>query len=131
VRLRHTPTGLQAIANESRSQHENRASALRRLRLELALALRSPVAVEAYEPPAALSAALAKPPGRRDPARLATLAALFDVLEAVEWRVSDAASLLGTSSAAIGRLLASEDDVWRAAAERRKAHGLAALRRGG
>jgi hypothetical protein len=130
VRLRHRPTGLQGEANESRSQHENRASALRRLRLDFALALRAPVALDQYEPPHPLIAALAKPPGRRDPARLEALAALFDVLEAAEWRVSDAAKLLGTSSAAIGRLLAVDDDVWRAAAERRKAHGLTALRRG-
>jgi hypothetical protein len=130
VRLRHAPTGLQATASESRSQHENRASALRRLRLELALSLRAPIATDGYEPPPGLLAALARPPSRRDPARLEALAALFDVLEAVAWRVSEAATLLGTSSAAISRLLASDDDVWRAATERRKANGLAVLRRG-
>src|SRR5204862_463400 len=32
VRLRHHPTGLLVIAEESRSQHENKARALRRLR---------------------------------------------------------------------------------------------------
>src|SRR4051794_28568175 len=32
VRLRHPPTGLLVIAEESRSQHENKARALRRLR---------------------------------------------------------------------------------------------------
>src|SRR5215469_14419278 len=32
VRLRHAPSGLIVIAEESRSQHENRARALRRLR---------------------------------------------------------------------------------------------------
>ena len=32
VRLRHRPTGLAATASESRSQHENRRSALTRLR---------------------------------------------------------------------------------------------------
>ena len=42
VRLRHTPTGLTGEANESRSQHENRARALRRLRLALAVTLRAP-----------------------------------------------------------------------------------------
>ena len=40
VRLRHLPTGLVASATESRSQHENRARALRRLRERLALELR-------------------------------------------------------------------------------------------
>src|SRR5438876_10264298 len=40
VRLRHPPTGLVVIAEESRSQHENRARALRRLRQALDLQVR-------------------------------------------------------------------------------------------
>src|SRR4051795_13641270 len=40
VRLRHPPTGLLVIAEESRSQHENRQRALRRLRQALYLKLR-------------------------------------------------------------------------------------------
>src|SRR5206468_9139935 len=40
VRLRHLPSGLIVIAEESRSQHENRARALRRLRQALFLKLR-------------------------------------------------------------------------------------------
>src|SRR2546423_6385096 len=40
VRLRHGPSGLIGIAEESRSQHENRARALRRLRQALYLQLR-------------------------------------------------------------------------------------------
>src|SRR5437868_13148618 len=40
VRLRHPPTGLIVIAEESRSQHENRAKALGRLRKALFLELR-------------------------------------------------------------------------------------------
>src|ERR1700733_7522514 len=40
VRLRHPPSGLLVIAEESRSQHENKARALRRLRQALYLKLR-------------------------------------------------------------------------------------------
>src|SRR5262249_35756225 len=40
VRLRHPPSGLIVIAEESRSQHENRARALKRLRQALYLKLR-------------------------------------------------------------------------------------------
>src|SRR6185295_4167438 len=40
VRLRHGPTGLIVIAEESRSQHENKAKALQRLRKALYLELR-------------------------------------------------------------------------------------------
>jgi len=40
VRLRHIPTGIIVIAEESRSQIKNRAQALRRLRKALALRIR-------------------------------------------------------------------------------------------
>src|SRR5437764_14651253 len=40
VRLRHGPTGLVVIAAESRSQHENKAKALKRLRRAPYLQLR-------------------------------------------------------------------------------------------
>src|SRR5207249_3783191 len=43
VRLRHLPTGLIVIAEESRSQHENKAKALQRLRRALYLELRDPL----------------------------------------------------------------------------------------
>src|SRR5437660_7615871 len=46
VRLRHPPSGLSVIAEESRSQHENRARALRRLRQAFYLRLREPVPPE-------------------------------------------------------------------------------------
>jgi RF-1 domain len=43
VILTHSPTGLSAQASERRSQGENRAVALKRLRLELALLVRRPI----------------------------------------------------------------------------------------
>src|SRR5580692_9721702 len=49
VRLRHPPTGLIVIAEESRSQYENRAKALKRMRQALYLKLRDEL------PPAALT----------------------------------------------------------------------------
>jgi len=42
VRLRHRPTEIEAEANERRSQAENKRAALRRLRLKLAVAVRTP-----------------------------------------------------------------------------------------
>src|SRR5712672_2890880 len=42
VRLRHPASGLLVIAEESRSQHENKARALKRLRQALYLKLREP-----------------------------------------------------------------------------------------
>src|SRR6187455_1348551 len=52
VRLRHPPSGLIVIAEESRSQHENRARALRRLRQALYLKLREELSGEERTPEA-------------------------------------------------------------------------------
>src|SRR6187402_2098375 len=52
VRLRHTPSGLIVIAEESRSQHENKAKALTRLAHELVLRLREELSAELLTPEA-------------------------------------------------------------------------------
>src|SRR5437773_5031377 len=50
VRIRHLPSGLIVIAEESRSQHENRARGLRRLRQALFLQLREELPAESLAP---------------------------------------------------------------------------------
>src|SRR5436190_21554111 len=52
VRLRHAPTWLVVIAEESRSQHENKAQALKRLWRALFLHLRDALSVESRTPEA-------------------------------------------------------------------------------
>src|SRR6266540_6687366 len=52
VRLRHLPSGLMVIAEESRSQHANRARALRRIRQALYLKLREALPRDALTPEA-------------------------------------------------------------------------------
>ena len=52
VRLRHLPTGLIVIAEESRSQHENKAKALKRLWHGLFLHLRDELPAEVRTPEA-------------------------------------------------------------------------------
>src|SRR5881392_3781069 len=52
VRLRHGPSGLIVIAEESRSQHENRRRALRRLRQALYLKVRDALTANQLAPPA-------------------------------------------------------------------------------
>lgn len=131
VRLRHRPSGLEASAVESRSQHENRASALRRLRVTLAVALREPVDLEGYAPPEPLAGTLRG--GRvvvsqRNPRYPAVVAAAFDVLEAAGWRVAEAAAAVGVSTSALGRFLEADPVLFRAANARRAAVGLPPLR---
>ncbi|MDA1062369.1 MAG: peptide chain release factor-like protein, partial [Chloroflexi bacterium] len=121
VRLRHRPTGLAATASESRSQHENRRSALTRLRRTLALGMRAPVSLDLPEgvgepqgaaPPPELAAVRTSggriAVGRRDARFLPAVAVLFDLLEVLEWRLRDVAPRAGLSTAAIGRLLAQD-----------------------
>src|SRR5437868_14775003 len=50
VRIRHLPTGLIVIAEESRSQHENRVRALRRIRQALFLEIRDKLPAEQLSP---------------------------------------------------------------------------------
>src|SRR5439155_2616668 len=57
VRLRHPASGLIVIAEESRSQHENRAKALKRLRQALYLKIRDESAVEELAARAEVAAA--------------------------------------------------------------------------
>lgn len=116
VRLRHPPSGLAVIAEESRSQHENRARALRRLRQALYLKLREPFAADAT-PPSPILAAACNGEGKlhvgvRDVRFWPAVGVILDVLLAFEGRLSDAAAALGTTTANLGDFLRSDDKVW-------------------
>lgn len=104
VRLRHLPSELLVIAEESRSQHENKARALRRMRQALYLKLREPVAGEV---------ALGRLDiGVRDARYWPAVGVVLDVLVAHEGRLSEAAAALGTTTANLGDFLRSDDKVW-------------------
>src|SRR4051812_38375510 len=132
VRLRHPPTGLIVIAEESRSQHENKAKALRRLGHALFLHLRDPL------PPAALTPeAVAAHPDYRDardhagrldmnpknPRFWPAVGVVLDVLAAVEARVADAAGLLGVSTGNLIDFLRTDPKVWQEANRLRTVSG--------
>lgn len=129
VRLRHLPSGVMVIAEESRSQHENRARALKRLKRALYLALREP-------PPENLGAALSSLgllpgtawPGPKASGFLPGVALVLDMLETWEGRVADCASRLGVGSAQIAEFLRQDEDAWREAGQLRQRHGLPVLR---
>ena len=131
VRLRHRASGLEAYAAESRSQHDNRAKALRRLRLTIALALRESVDLSTYARSETLASRIRGANievAERNEAYPAVVAELFDVLEAAGWRLSEVPASLGLTTAAIGRFLEGDAHVFRVANERRVALGLGALR---
>lgn len=119
VRLRHPPTGLLVIAEESRSQHENRARALRRLRQALYLKYRDELSPEALANLASRSDyATARDGegrlhlGRKDPRFWPVAGLVLDVLQAVGARVSDAAEALGISTGNLIDFLKGDDKVW-------------------
>ena len=131
VRLRHRPTGLIVIAEESRSQHENKAKAVRRLRRAAYLHLRD----------AALPAPADHPdlaPARDTDGRLhlspkdarfwPAAGVVLDVLVSVAGKISTAAEALGTSSANLGDFLAADPRLWQEANRIRVAAGLKPLR---
>lgn len=137
VRLRHPPSGLIVIAEESRSQHENKAKALQRLTHALFLHLRDDLPTEART-----AEAVAVHPDYRDAhtpnGKLHMTAknsrfwpavgVVLDVLQAVEARVSNAAGLLGISTGNLIEFLQTDPKVWQEANRLRTLFGQKPLR---
>jgi hypothetical protein len=132
VRLRHLPSGLIVIAEESRSQHENKAKALRRLRQALFLQLREQLSLEEmaadglshhpdYEPARSADGKLHV--GRKDPRFWPAVGVVLDVLEAVEAKVSQAATMLATSTGNLIDFLEQDPKVWQQANQLRARFG--------
>ena len=130
VRVRHLPSGLIVIAEESRSQHENRAKALKRLRQAFFLKIREQVPI--LEPgkadvhgelAEARNAAGRLDLGRKDPRFWPVVGLVLDVLEASSARVSDAAKVLEISTGNLIDFLRIEPKVWEQANHLRQKFG--------
>jgi hypothetical protein len=133
VRLRHLPTGIQAHASESRSQHANRGVALRRLRQRIALDLREPVVLQGYAAPVELTAWLIRPgrPTRREREAgpyLRAVAALLDLFVAVDGVIADAAEVLGVTTNLLSKRIGADEALARKVNELRAARDLRPLR---
>lgn len=137
VRLRHLPSGLLVIAEESRSQHENKAKALKRIYQAFFLELRDPLDASQLTPEqVALLPDYAEAKsndgrlhlGVKDPKFWPTVGVILDVLAAVESRVSDAATLLGISTGNLIDFLQTEPKVWQVANQLRARFGQKTLR---
>jgi RF-1 domain len=119
VRIRHPASGLIVIAEESRSQHENRARALRRLRQAFFLKIRDELPSERLEAlqqqddyKDARQANGRLDLGRKDPRFWPAVGVVLDVLAATQARVSEAATALGISTGNLIDFLAVEPKVW-------------------
>ncbi|WP_152053308.1 peptide chain release factor family protein [Tautonia marina] len=128
--LTHRPTGLSAEANERRSQGENRAVALMRLRVLLALEVRRPVDSEAG--PSALWRSRLKggrievSPSHDDFPAL--LAEAIDAISASDADVKAAAEALGCSASQLVKLLKLEPRAMKRVNYQRVAVGLRPLK---
>lgn len=128
VRLRHAPTGLIVIAEESRSQHENKARALRRLRHALFMEIRNPIDESLPAIQAAQSKQGRLDVGRKDVRFWPAIAEALDLLEAHSGRVADAAAAANLTTANFVAFLQTEPKVWQRVNELRQRHGQKPLR---
>ena len=111
VRLRHAATGLAAMAGESRSQHENQARALRRLRERIAFDVREPVDLDGYQAPPGLAALAEQDPVRtsekwlRSPEYLRAVGELVDLYQAVGCSLGEAARRMAVRQSRLDRVV--------------------------
>ncbi len=118
ARVRLTGTEFCAEDCTERSQHRNRAAALRKLRLALAYGERRAPG----ELPRAVCAI-------DHPEYPFWLARLLDVVAAADWEPKAAAPQLGCSPSAVVKLLARDPALWQFVNQRRSENGLGALHR--
>jgi hypothetical protein len=131
VRLRHRPSGLIVIAEESRSQPENKARAVRRLRKAMAVRLRRSVDGENV-PPEAVACIDRRgrlDVGQRDARYLPAVAAVLDLFVAHKGSMADTAKHLGISTGNLSSFLTEDEDVYVEANRLRASFGLKPLRR--
>jgi protein subunit release factor A len=134
IRLRHKLTGMMAIAEDSRSQAENKVHAVRRLRSTIALDVREPVNLDGFVPSRRLAAFVAAgtaPLGAKTKLTgeyWTSIAELLDLLVAGSLEIGTTAHRLGITTGALSKLLLHDDQVARVVNDLRRTAGMRALR---
>jgi hypothetical protein len=131
VTITHKPTGISAFAGERRRQIENRWAAVKRLRLKLALAARSPVHRQHHQPSELWQSRrqgkqMSINPRHRDYPAL--LAEALDVVVARKFDVAGAAGVLGLSMSQLAKLIHHNKLAFAMVNKGRKDRGLPALK---
>lgn len=128
VVIEHVPSGIRAEASERRSQALNRRQALHRLRVKLAVEVRTPVdaAPSVLWTERVRGKRLAISSGHDDFPAL--LAEALNVLAIKQWSVREAASLLGVTTTQLVKLLASESAALHMVNRRRDQLGMSRLK---
>ena len=131
VVITHEPTGIEAHASERRSQSQNRHMANRRLRLKLAMKIRTSIVRNRYKPTELWQQRrqgnkLPINPKNRDYPAL--LAEALDVVVASDFDVGSAAGSLGITMSQLARLIRHERHAFAMVNEGRTSRGLQALK---
>ncbi|HEV7281578.1 MAG TPA: peptide chain release factor-like protein [Pirellulaceae bacterium] len=124
VVVTHRPTGLKGDASETRSQERNRQNAVRRLRTELAVHVRTAPGDEVSELWRKRCTGGKIDVSTEHDDFPALLAEALDVLEACDDRLPDAAEFLGCSASQIVKFLKSASEAFALLNARRAAKGL-------
>jgi hypothetical protein len=127
----HRPTGIEAAAGERRRQVENRRMAVRRLRLKLAVGVRTAVDPKAYRPSELWE-------GRRQGRQMsinpkhadypALLAEALDLVIARRFDVAGAAGVLGLSMSQLAKLIRHDKRAFALVNDGREQRGLPPLK---
>lgn len=124
VQLTHHLTGVSAMDDSSRSQHLNRQHALRKLRLEIALAIR----LETTPTPTTEATAAEHAPSVNNALFALWAAHALDALHAADYRIADAAAALGMSTGRFNKELAKSPALWQKVNQERTKRNLPPLR---
>jgi hypothetical protein len=127
VRFRHRPSGMVAQCEEHRDRADNRAEALRRLRIRLAIHERG-VSDVAWLQPFRRGNGLAVRPG--DAGFALAVACCLDALAFAQAVIGEAARALGLSTSQFTKVIAADKEVLHAANELRRTAGLRPIRTG-
>lgn len=129
VRLTTLDGTVVALCADHRSQHRNRAEALKRLRSAIAIEHRLPVAPGSKSEPGKVPWLGSWKLGKKDRRYAGFIAHLLDVLAHHEWAVGRAAEALGISTGKLVRALAHDSHAWNAVNQARAKLDLVNLRR--
>lgn len=131
VFIKHSPTGVEASATERRRQFENRVMAVKRLRLKLAINIRTAVHPQRHKPTELWEsrrqgAKMSVNPHHQDYPAL--LAEAMDVIWARKFDVAGAAGLLGITMSQLAKLIRHEKHAFMLVNQGRTDRGLPALK---
>jgi len=128
IRLVHRPSGLVVTGTERRSQSENKAAALRRLREAIALSARASLPERVVWPDTVQIQDARLRVNDANPALPHVFALVLDALAACAGDHKPAAERLGVTPSSLVKFLADHPKCWREVARIRQAAGLPPLK---